>query len=164
MIAVLGAGAFGTALAISLSREARVTLWTRDAGHAAEMRKTRRNDRRLPGVDLPENITVSANIGSISDHDIVLLAVPMQRLRGLLEHHGERYQSVGRWVVIAGIGVGAIAGIILQINADIALLAALLAGGILFNTLNHEIESPSQTNYLVLVVSATVFGAILLLS
>jgi len=83
---------------------------------------------------------------------------------GLLEHHGERYQSVGRWVVIAGIGVGAIAGIILQINADIALLAALLAGGILFNTLNHEIESPSQTNYLVLVVSATVFGAILLLS
>ena len=82
---------------------------------------------------------------------------------GLLEHHGDRYLSVGRWVVVAGIAVGAVAGVIIQINADIALLAALLAGGILFNTLNHEIESPSQTNYLLLVASATVFGAILLL-
>ncbi len=88
MIAVLGAGAFGTALAISLSREARVTLWTRDASHATDMHKTRRNDRRLPGVDLPENITVSADMESVLGHQAALLAVPMQRLRGLLEQHG----------------------------------------------------------------------------
>lgn len=79
----------------------------------------------------------------------------------LLEHHGDRYLSVGRWVVVAGIAIGAVAGLVVQIDADIALLAALLAGGILFNTLNHEIEAPSQTNYLLLVASATVFGAIL---
>ena len=83
---------------------------------------------------------------------------------GLLEHHGDRYLAVGRWVVVAGIAVGAIAGVFLQINADIALVAALLAGGILFNTLNHEIEAPSQTNYLLLVASATVFGAILVVA
>lgn len=83
---------------------------------------------------------------------------------GLLEHHGERYLLVGRWVVVAGIAAGAIAGLVVQIDADISLLAALLAGGVLFNTLNHEIEAPSQTKYLLVLSSATVFGAILLLS
>lgn len=82
---------------------------------------------------------------------------------GLVEHHGERYLSVGRWIVVAGIAIGAGVGIVVQVDATIALFAALLAGGILFNTLNHEIEAPSQTNYLLLVASSTVFGAILLL-
>ena len=58
MITICGAGAFGTALAVSLAKNGPVILWARDADHAAEMRATRQNARRLAGVDLPENITL----------------------------------------------------------------------------------------------------------
>ena len=88
MIAVLGAGAFGTALAISLARNGRVTLWSHDPDHAEDMRRTRQNARRLPGVTLPERITISAGLETVSEHKAILLAVPMQRLRGLLDAHG----------------------------------------------------------------------------
>ena len=87
MIVVLGAGAFGTALAISLARNHPVTLWARDADYAAQMQRTRENTRRLPGVILPNNISICAEIETISNADAVLLAVPMQRLRALLEDH-----------------------------------------------------------------------------
>ncbi len=57
-IAVLGAGAWGTVLAnLAARNEARVTLWARDAGHAAEMAATGVNARRLPGVPLASNVT-----------------------------------------------------------------------------------------------------------
>ncbi|WP_101067113.1 NAD(P)H-dependent glycerol-3-phosphate dehydrogenase [Roseovarius salinarum] len=88
MITVLGAGAFGTALAISLSRSGPVTLWARDGDHASEMALTRDNARRLPGVTLPETITVTPDLGSLAPGSPVLLAVPMQQLRGLLKEFG----------------------------------------------------------------------------
>ncbi|MEM6587444.1 MAG: NAD(P)H-dependent glycerol-3-phosphate dehydrogenase [Pseudomonadota bacterium] len=81
MITVMGAGAFGTALAISLSAEHDVTLWARDADHAEDMRTTRQNARRLPGVSLPERITVT-NEPVFGDE--VLLAIPTQKLRAFL--------------------------------------------------------------------------------
>lgn len=86
MIAVAGAGAFGTALAVALGREGRaVTLWARDLGDMAE---TRRNARYLPGVELPETVTVTANSDVFDRAEVVLLAVPMQALDGFLERHG----------------------------------------------------------------------------
>lgn len=84
MIVVLGAGAFGTALAISLARDHAVTLWARDPEHAVQMQQSRENTRRLPGVILPRNITVCEELETVSNADAVLLAVPMQRLRALL--------------------------------------------------------------------------------
>jgi glycerol-3-phosphate dehydrogenase (NAD(P)+) len=85
MIAVAGAGAFGTALAVALGREGRaVTLWARDLGDMAE---TRRNARYLPGVELPETVTVTANSDVFHRAEVVLLAVPMQALSGFLERH-----------------------------------------------------------------------------
>ena len=81
MIRVMGAGAFGTALAVSLARVGPVTLWARDADHAEEIASTRRNDRRLPGVNLPDAITIASGPNAKGDHDATLLAVPMQRLR-----------------------------------------------------------------------------------
>jgi len=84
MIVVLGAGAFGTALAISLARDHAVTLWARDPEHAVQMQQSRENTRRLPGVILPRNITVCDELETVSNADAVLLAVPMQRLRALL--------------------------------------------------------------------------------
>ena len=83
MIAIAGAGAFGTALAVALGREGRaVTLWARDVG---EMAERRRNARYLPGVDLPETVTVTADREVFARAEVVLLAVPMQALAGFVE-------------------------------------------------------------------------------
>jgi glycerol-3-phosphate dehydrogenase (NAD(P)+) len=80
-IAVIGAGAWGTALAILFANAGKkVTLWARDEAKAAEMRATRENPR-LPGAKLPEHLTVTHKI---PDADILLLAVPMQHLRAIL--------------------------------------------------------------------------------
>ncbi|MCV2863181.1 NAD(P)H-dependent glycerol-3-phosphate dehydrogenase [Albidovulum sediminicola] len=87
-VAVLGAGAFGTALAIALARNGgHVGLWSRDPDHVATMRATGRNDRRLPGADLPANITVSDQLADFSGAGTLLLAVPMQRLDGFVRDH-----------------------------------------------------------------------------
>jgi glycerol-3-phosphate dehydrogenase (NAD(P)+) len=86
MTLVCGAGAFGTALAVALARNGPVTLWARDAGHAAAMQARRVNDRRLPGIALPEAITVIS--GQVPGGDApCLLAMPMQVLGGFLEAH-----------------------------------------------------------------------------
>jgi glycerol-3-phosphate dehydrogenase (NAD(P)+) len=86
MTLVCGAGAFGTALAVALARSGPVTLWARDAGHAAAMQARRVNDRRLPGIALPEAITVIS--GQVPGGDApCLLAMPMQVLGGFLEAH-----------------------------------------------------------------------------
>jgi len=83
MIAIAGAGAFGTALAVALGREGRpVALWARDV---AGMAQTRRNDRYLPGVGLPDSVTISANRDVFSAADTILLAIPMQALAGFLQ-------------------------------------------------------------------------------
>ena len=86
-IAVLGAGAFGTALAISLAQRGPVLLWARDAAQVAEMRESRRNDRRLPGAVLPEVLTVTDRIEDAAGCDIVLLGVPMQKMGGFLSEN-----------------------------------------------------------------------------
>jgi glycerol-3-phosphate dehydrogenase (NAD(P)+) len=83
-ISVLGAGAFGTALAVSLARcGTAVTLVARDGKHSEVMQARRENTARLPGVALPDAITVSDKIDTALDGP-VLLAVPMQKLRGVL--------------------------------------------------------------------------------
>ncbi|XZQ29377.1 NAD(P)H-dependent glycerol-3-phosphate dehydrogenase [Rhodobacter capsulatus] len=86
-IAVLGPGAFGTALAISLAQRGPVLLWARDAAQVAEMRESRRNDRRLPGAVLPEALTVTDRIEDAAGCDIVLLGVPMQKMGGFLSEN-----------------------------------------------------------------------------
>lgn len=84
-ISVLGAGAFGTALAIALARGGRdVTLWARDP---ADMPQTRENTRRLPGHRFPDNLNVTGDLARASDGDIVLLATPMQAMSGFLGDH-----------------------------------------------------------------------------
>jgi glycerol-3-phosphate dehydrogenase (NAD(P)+) len=83
-IAVAGAGAFGTALAVALSSNGPVSLWARDAGRAAEMTRIRENTRRLPGVALPMDVTVTADPAALAEADTILVSVPAQTLRGWL--------------------------------------------------------------------------------
>lgn len=84
-VSVLGSGAFGTALAISLTGNGPVTLWARDAAQAKAMQVSRRNEARLPGVDLPETLTATADIAQACGSSVLLLAVPMQKLRSALQ-------------------------------------------------------------------------------
>lgn len=86
-IGVIGAGAFGTALAISLAGNGPVRLWARAADQARALNANRENKARLPGIILPENLTVTHEIDTVSSHDILLLAVPMQQLRAVLTTH-----------------------------------------------------------------------------
>ena len=83
-IAILGAGAFGTALAISLADKGAVTLWARDI---ADMQTARENTRRLPGCPFPDSLQVTDDIAVAARADILLAAVPMQKLRGFLTDH-----------------------------------------------------------------------------
>ena len=83
-IAVLGAGAFGTALAVALAKEGKtVTLWARDPAVTDAMQKTRKSGPRLPGIDLPETLKITANLTE-TETNIVLIAVPMSALSDLL--------------------------------------------------------------------------------
>ncbi|WP_407493829.1 NAD(P)H-dependent glycerol-3-phosphate dehydrogenase [Pseudooceanicola sp. MF1-13] len=83
MTSVLGAGAFGTALAISLARAGHVTLWARDAAQTRAMSHERMNSARLPGMPFPEDLSVASSLNALPDGPI-LLAVPMQKLRDAL--------------------------------------------------------------------------------
>ncbi|MEZ5887795.1 MAG: NAD(P)H-dependent glycerol-3-phosphate dehydrogenase [Paracoccaceae bacterium] len=103
-IAVLGAGAFGTALAVALARGGEtVGLWARDAGQAAAMQAGRQNAARLPGVTLPESVSVSAEIADFHLADTLLLAVPMQSLAGFVDSH--RGALAGRALVACAKGI-----------------------------------------------------------
>ena len=92
-IIVIGAGAWGTALAVSAAghRWANhdVTLWARDAAQAAALQAVRENRRYLPEVALPASLQVlgplHVQVGALAtDAELVVLATPMAGLRGLL--------------------------------------------------------------------------------
>jgi glycerol-3-phosphate dehydrogenase (NAD(P)+) len=84
-IAVLGAGAWGTAIAISLARRDAVALWTRDAGQRAAMGATRRNDKYLPEHAFPPPLDISDEVrGAVGGADLVLIGVSTSGLRATL--------------------------------------------------------------------------------
>ena len=93
-IVVLGAGAWGSALAISACGHAtaghHVTLWARDALQVQQMQAARENTRYLPGIQLPPALHLRALplpdfLPTLACSDLVVLATPMQGLRGMLQ-------------------------------------------------------------------------------
>ncbi len=85
-ISIVGAGAWGTALAISLATNHRVTLWARDAAQIAEMRAAHSNQRYLAGTSFPANLNLSADLSSaLMDAELVIMAVPTAALRSTLQ-------------------------------------------------------------------------------
>lgn len=84
-IGIIGAGAFGAALAVALGREGDVVLWGR--GLAG------RQIARLPGVTLPERVQVTADLADLAVMDALLLTLPMQALAGFLQDHGAALQG-----------------------------------------------------------------------
>jgi glycerol-3-phosphate dehydrogenase (NAD(P)+) len=89
--AIIGAGGWGTSLAIALSRAGfEVDLGCRTHEQAGHLQQTRENATYLPGVALPERITVSRAADlKLGGHDLVCLAVPARDLPAVLAAHGE---------------------------------------------------------------------------
>lgn len=88
-IIVIGAGAWGTALAVSAAPRHAVTLWARDAAQAGLLAQARENSRYLPGVHLPDTISVRAEpVKALAElaanHDLAIVATPMAGLRQML--------------------------------------------------------------------------------
>jgi glycerol-3-phosphate dehydrogenase (NAD(P)+) len=80
-VTVIGAGAYGTALACAALRAGRdVVLYARNAESAAQMQTTRKNPK-LPGVSLDAGINVTSDMTAAARADIILLATPAQSLR-----------------------------------------------------------------------------------
>ncbi len=82
-IAVIGAGAWGTALALTCARAGRkVTLWEEDAANAAHM-KAQRESRFLPGVHIDDVIFMAGDLAEVARADALLLVVPAQAVRAV---------------------------------------------------------------------------------
>ena len=84
-VAILGAGAWGTALAKVLHQNGhRITLWTRDAAALADIQRLRRNERHLPGVELPADWTCEPNLSrAAAGQDAVIMAVASKGFRSV---------------------------------------------------------------------------------
>jgi glycerol-3-phosphate dehydrogenase (NAD(P)+) len=86
-IAVLGAGAWGTALAINAGAHHTVRLWARDAAQAHTLQAERVNTRYLPGLPFSDGVQLTAQpLGDwLNEHDLVVIGSPMSGLRGMLK-------------------------------------------------------------------------------
>lgn len=85
-IAVLGAGAWGTALAMQISHQHSVSLWARNSGHVSGMRKARANPLYLGDFKFNDNLQVEDDLGvAIADADIILSVVPTAGFRSILK-------------------------------------------------------------------------------
>ncbi len=88
-IAVLGAGAWGTALAAVLAPRHQVRLWARDRAQAGAIARERRNRRYLPEIVLPEALEVGADArAALAGADLALVATTVAGLRETLAHAG----------------------------------------------------------------------------
>jgi glycerol-3-phosphate dehydrogenase (NAD(P)+) len=86
-VTLLGAGAWGTALAASAAARHAVVLWARDAAQARAIAATRRNERYLADLVLPSSLVVTADLASALRHAVrglVVVATPMSGLREML--------------------------------------------------------------------------------
>ena len=77
-ITLLGAGAWGTALAIAFAGKHAVTLWSREADVAAELLACRENRRFFPGYRLPDSVSVTTDFATaVADAELLVVATPI---------------------------------------------------------------------------------------
>jgi glycerol-3-phosphate dehydrogenase (NAD(P)+) len=85
-VVVLGAGAWGTSIACALSGRLEVTLWAQRPEHAQAIAATRRNERYLPGVEIPKSVAVASDFAhAVARARIALAATPVAGLRDVLQ-------------------------------------------------------------------------------
>jgi glycerol-3-phosphate dehydrogenase (NAD(P)+) len=93
-VAVVGAGAWGTTLAAIVAKREPVVLLTHRPEVADEINATHRNERRLPGIDLPEALVATADPSALREvTDLVIFAVPSLHLRAVAGQVGPFFST-----------------------------------------------------------------------
>lgn len=106
-IAVLGAGAWGTALAIAFAARHDTTLWARDAACVEEMARQRENRRYLPRCRFPDSLRITGDFAAArAGADLAILAAPLAGLRPLLEQFKAREPGLPFLWVCKGLEAG----------------------------------------------------------
>ena len=119
--AVLGAGSFGTCLAIHLADQGyQVSLWARDAKLVEAIRQRRRNPRYLSDCELPDGVTATSSLGeALEDKEVVLSVVPSHAVRAVWEKARE-HLSPGALIITASKGIEIGSGLLMsQVLADV---------------------------------------------
>jgi len=109
-VAIVGAGAWGTTLAVMIGRVEPVVLFAHDGPAAARIAAARENERRLPGIRLPDAVTVTADPAALADAlDLVVFAVPSNHLRVTAERVAAHLpQGVDILSVVKGLEPGSL--------------------------------------------------------
>lgn len=123
-VAILGAGSWGTALAIHLARSQRtVRLWARDAALVADMQRTRTNPRYLAELPLPDDVLATASIDeAVADAEFVVFAVPSHGLRAVV-------QRAARWIRRGAVLVSATKGLEIESHRRMSEVVSEETGG-----------------------------------
>jgi glycerol-3-phosphate dehydrogenase (NAD(P)+) len=101
-VGVIGGGSWGTALAlVAAGTGRRVTVWARESRAVEAMKTRRENAAYLPGILLPENVVPTSDLREAAGADAVLLAVPAQHLRAVLDQAKARVKRHAPAVICA---------------------------------------------------------------
>ena len=89
-VGVIGSGGWGTALALLMARLGlQVPIWGHDPAHVEAMRSSQRNEKYLPGIELPGTLLPTADLGECVRADILLVAVPSKYLAAITRRLAE---------------------------------------------------------------------------
>ena len=89
-VAVLGAGSFGTCLAVQAAGDHDVTIWARDPDMAAAIERDRRNPKYLQDIELPPAIHATADLAeALEGRELVICAIPSHGLRDVMSRAGK---------------------------------------------------------------------------
>lgn len=133
-LTLLGAGSWGTALAILAARNgSQVLLWGHNEEHIAALDKERKNQRYLPGLDFPDGITVTSDLKKAAEFsDLILVSVPSHAFKSTLIALNRQVSSKDLKIAWATKGFNPEDGLLLhQVVADVFTSntsAAILSG------------------------------------
>ncbi len=101
-IAILGAGAWGTALAALWEKNGhKIVLWGNNADRVADMQRTRENRAHLPGIKLPTSIGLTTNMADCDDVDLAVFVTPSTAMREIVTRFRDKTGDNDRRVLLS---------------------------------------------------------------